>query len=89
LHRLRRIILGEGIIMNDQEILIDDLETKFPALSDMAFNAAREQTLASGQSVLESEAGVMYKVFPDGARTVVKRIEPPTPIPKGTTAIIG
>jgi hypothetical protein len=88
LHRRRRIIASEGIIMNDHETLIDDLEKKFPALADIAFNAARERTLASGQSVLESEAGVIYEVFPDGSRKVVKRIEPPTPIPNGATAII-
>ena len=56
--------------MSDQDI--ENLENKFPAVSGSAFAAARERALASGQSVLQSEEGAIYEVFPDGTR---RRIE--------------
>ena len=69
--------------MPDQENNIEILESKFPAASGSAFVAAREIVLASGQSVLQSENGVIYEVFPDGSRRRVKEIEPPTPVVPG------
>ena len=68
--------------MSDQDI--QQIESQFPAVSGSAFAAAREQVLASGQSVLESQDGVIYEVFPDGRKVAVKRIEPPTPVGSGT-----
>jgi hypothetical protein len=65
--------------MPDQENNIEELENQFPALSGVAFAAARERVLASGNSVLQSEEGCIYEVFPDGRGVVVKNIEPPTP----------
>jgi hypothetical protein len=62
--------------MSDQDI--QQLESQFPAVSGSAFAVARENVLASGQSVLQSENGVIYEVFPDGRRVRVKQIEPPT-----------
>jgi hypothetical protein len=62
--------------MSDQDI--QKLEDQFPAVSGSAFAEARERVLASGQSVLQSENGVIYEVFPDGQRVAVKRIAPPT-----------
>jgi hypothetical protein len=62
--------------MSDQDI--QQLESQFPAVSGSAFAVARENVLASGQSVLQSENGVIYEVFPDGRRVRVKKIEPPT-----------
>lgn len=56
---------------------LEILENQFPAASGLAFVAARERVLASGQSVLQSEGGVIYEVFPDGRRVAVKQIEPP------------
>ena len=67
--------------MSDQDIQL--LESKFPALSGQAFATAREQVLQSGQSVLQSEDGVIYEVFPDGRRAKVKQIEPPTQVVAG------
>ncbi len=64
--------------MPDQENNIERLESQFPALSSSAFVEARKLVLASGQSVLQSEGGVIYEVFPDGQRVPVKQIEPPT-----------
>lgn len=71
-------------VMADQTNNIESLETQFPAVSGSAFTAAREQVLASGQSVLQSEQGVIYEVFPDGRRVQVKKIEAPTPVVSGS-----
>ncbi len=68
--------------MSDQEI--QQLENRFPAVSGLAFAAAREQVLSSGQSVLQSENGVIYEVFPDGRRVEVKKIEPPVQFVSGS-----
>lgn len=69
--------------MADQENNIEVLESQFPAVSGSAFAAARKQVLASGQSVLQSEDGIIYEVFPDGRRVRVKEIEPPTSVVPG------
>jgi len=61
--------------MSDQEI--QTLEDQFPALSGSAFATARNQMLQAGESVLQSENGVIYRIFPDGRRVEVKKIEPP------------
>jgi len=62
--------------MSDQDL--QKLENEFPAVSGSAFAEARRQVLASGQSVLQSQDGAVYEVFPDGRRVEVKKIEPPT-----------
>lgn len=74
--------------MNSEEKTIEDLENEFPRLAAGAFLKAREQTLAAGYSVVEAEAGVVYEVFPNGTRKVVKRIEPPVTMPLGTTILL-
>ncbi len=61
--------------MSDRDI--QKLESQFPAVSGSAFAEARERVLASGQSVLQSEDGFIYEVFPNGDRKLVKKIEPP------------
>jgi len=70
--------------MLEEEKNIRELETQFPQLSGSAFMAAREQTLASGQSVMQSDRGVIYEVFRDGTRKRVKEIEPSTPVVLGS-----
>lgn len=84
--RLPGIGLDSSMIaaMTDQTNNIEKLETQFPTVSGSAFAAAREQVLASGQSVLQSEQGCIYEVFPDGRRVQVKKIEPPTPAVSGS-----
>jgi hypothetical protein len=72
--------------MSDQDI--QQLENQFPAVSGPAFAAARERVLASGQSVLQSQAGVIYEVFPDGRKVAVKTIEPPIQVESGSILII-
>jgi hypothetical protein len=74
--------------MPEQESKLSDLENQFPPISGSAFAAAREKVLASGQSVLLSEEGVIYELFPDGTRRVLKKIEPPTPVIPGSKIII-
>lgn len=72
--------------MSDQDI--QKLESMLPPASGSAFAAARAETLASGQSVLQSEQGVIYEVFPDGTRRRVKEIEPPTSVVPGSKVTI-
>jgi hypothetical protein len=45
--------------------------------------AARAHALESGQSVLQSQDGVIYEFFPDGCQVAVKKIEPPTQFVSG------
>jgi len=70
--------------MSDQENIIEKLENEFPTVSGSAFTAARKQVLDSGQSLLESENGAIYEVFPDGRRLWRKNIEPPTVVVAGS-----
>lgn len=77
------VLWTERLPMSDQEKKIQELESLFPTLSGVTFNAALQQTLASGQSVLQSDQGVIYEVFPDGTRKRVKEIEPPTTVEPG------
>ena len=74
--------------MADQENNIEILESQFPTMSGSAFAAAREQVLASGQSVLQSEQGYIYEVFPDGRRVPVKKIAPPITVVSGSKITI-
>jgi hypothetical protein len=69
--------------MAEQENNIEILENQFPAAAGPAFAAARGIILSAGHSVLESESGVLYEVFPDGSRRWVKEIEPPMSVVSG------
>jgi hypothetical protein len=69
--------------MADQENEILRLEAEFPTVAGKAFAAARAQVLASGQSVLQSENGAIYEVFPDGRKVLVKHIDPPISVTPG------
>ncbi len=66
---------------DDQIALLED---QFIQASGSAFIAARQDVLASGHSVVESDNGAIYEVFPDGHRVLVKQIDPPTFFPTGT-----
>jgi hypothetical protein len=70
--------------MSEQELDLQKLESQFPSVSGLAFAAARARVLASGQSVLQSEGGGIYRVYPDGRIELVKRIDPPTPAVVGS-----
>ena len=67
----------------DQDQALDFLETQIPALAKSAVTAAYWNALASGQSVLETDDGAIYEVFPDGTRRLVKKIAPPVPVAYG------
>jgi hypothetical protein len=71
-----------SLAMSEEEI--ESLENRFPAASGSAFAAARKEALAAGESVLESENGTIYEVFPDGTRKRVKDIQPPVPVAPGS-----
>lgn len=75
-------------ILSMSEPEIQKLENAFPAVSGSAFAGARKRVLASGQSVLLSDNGVIYEVSPDGSRKVFKEIEPPIPVVAGSTYTI-
>ncbi|MBS0633220.1 MAG: hypothetical protein JSS11_15020 [Verrucomicrobia bacterium] len=60
--------------MSEESIRL--LEAQVPTLSGVAFAEARQLVLESGQSVLQSENGVIYKIFPDGAKVRIKEVEP-------------
>ncbi len=70
--------------MSDDEKTLQFLETQLPAVSGSAFADARLQTLAAGRSVLQSENGVIFEVFPDGTRIERKRIDAPEQFTKGS-----
>ena len=70
--------------MADFEGVIEKLEREFPSESGAVFAAARERVLASGQTVLQSENGVLYELFPDGTKRLVKNLDPPLAVTPGT-----
>jgi hypothetical protein len=59
------------------------LEEHIPILADAAVKQAYWQALATGSSVLVCEDSVMYEIFPDGTRKVVKHLEPQTAVSLG------
>lgn len=71
-----------------QEKEIEHLEQHIPELAETAVTQAYWQALAAGSSVLESENGVIYEIFPDGTRKALKTIEPPTPVKIGEKRIL-
>ncbi len=72
--------------MSEQEILIR--ESQFPALSGKAFAEARQEVLASGQSVLQVEGNHIFCFHPDGKKEIIKEIAPSIPAKPGTIFII-
>jgi len=78
-----RLVLTKENAMADPEISIEYLENQIPALAQAAVTMAYWNTLASGQSVLETENGAIYEMFPDGTRRLIKQIEPPIQVQYG------
>lgn len=74
--------------MSIQEEAIQYLEAHIPELAESAVTQAYWQALAAGSSVLESENGTIYEVFPDDTRNLVKTIEPPTPVSIGEKRVL-
>lgn len=67
---------------------IDEMERRFPDVARVAFAEAYRRTLAAGHRVLVSDNGFIYEVFPDGTRKMVKAIQPPAMVVKGSKLTI-
>lgn len=74
--------------MSTPEQTMRFLEEHIPELAQSAVTQAYWQALASGCSVLESDNGVIYEVFPDGTHKVVKTITPPSPVTLGEKRVM-
>lgn len=74
--------------MSIQEEAIQYLETHIPELAELAVKQSYWQALAAGSSVLESDNGAIYEVFPDNTRNFVKAIELPTPVSIGEKRVL-
>jgi len=72
--------------LNEEEL--DQLEAAFPKLAGQAFSAARSRALAAGESVLQAEGGVIYRVSPDGQKVEVKKIKKPVKVTRGAKFLI-
>ncbi len=64
------------------------LEEHIPELAQSAVTQAYWQALASGSSVLQSENGAIYEVFPDGTRKFIKTTTPPNAVAVGETRVV-
>lgn len=55
---------------NEQELTEEDI----PRLASRAGRLAYERALAAGKSVVIAQGGVIFRVFPDGRKQVLKQI---------------
>jgi hypothetical protein len=67
---------------------MEKLENQFPAVSGAAFSAAREHAFQLGYSMLQSEGGFIYEIYPHGRRILKKKIDPPTEMAPGSKFLI-
>jgi len=58
-------------------------ERDFARAAGRHFQKARQRVLDSGQSVLYSRDGIIFRLHPDGHEEEVKRIAPPIPVERG------
>ncbi len=75
-------------IMSTPEQTLRFLEEHIPELAESAVTQAYWQALAAGNSVLESDNGVIYEVFPDGTRRVVKSTQSPSAVTPGEKRVL-
>jgi hypothetical protein len=75
--------------MTDADEEIKRLEDQFPLCAGVAFSNARKRVLASGQSVLQTEEGGLYEVFPDGGKVFLKKMDPPVKVQLGLKIRLG
>jgi hypothetical protein len=64
------------------------LEEHIPELAQSAVTQAYWQALAAGNSVLQSDNGAIYEVFPDGTRQLIKTTPPPVAVAVGETRVM-
>ncbi len=62
---------------------INDLEARFPELSDLAFSAAAKRSLEAGQSITLTIDNQVVRISPDGHQSVVKTIPRRIPVEAG------
>ncbi len=74
--------------MTTSEKAMRYLEENIPELARSAITQAYWQALASGSSVLQTDNGVIVEVFPDGTRSFVKTIAPPTAVTMGEKRVL-
>ena len=74
--------------MPTSEKAMQFLEEHIPELAQSAVTQAYWQALASGSSVLQSENGAIFEVFPDGTRKLIKTTTPPTVVAVGETRVL-
>jgi hypothetical protein len=74
--------------MSTSEKTMQFLEEHIPELAQSAVTQAYWQALASGSSVLQSDKGVIYEVFPDGTRKLIKTTPPPSVVGVGATRVM-
>ena len=67
---------------------IEQLELDFPAASGVAFSNAYQQAINASLSIVVSEDGRLFEVFPDGRRQLLKATAPPVPSQPGQKFII-
>lgn len=60
-----------------QERELDEMEADFPRKSGEAFSMASKRALAAGLSVTQVKGRTVFRIAPDGKRTIVKRIPAP------------
>ena len=75
-------------MMTKEEQQLEEQDQSIPSLSGQAFASAYTRAIQSGHSVLVSDEGIIYRISPDGKRTLVKRIEAPTAVKKGSRITI-
>ena len=69
-------------MLNEEQT--EELERQFPEMAGVAFAEAYQRTLAAGFSVLVSDDGFIFEVFPDGTRKMIKQIKLPMLVVKGS-----
>jgi hypothetical protein len=74
--------MQNGIPPVDEQRM-DLLEASFPAASGAAFSGAYAKAVRAGLTVVVSEQGQIYEVYPNGQRRLLKSIAPPSPAQPG------
>lgn len=69
--------------MKFSEKMMCFLEEHIPELAEAAVKQAYWNALASGNSVLECENGVIVEIHPDGKRKIIKKLIPPLRVTVG------
>lgn len=67
------------------EEIMHALEDEIPALAVTATSKAYQQALASGSTVLVSDKGGIWEVFPNGTRQFVKKVPARVSVTEGET----